>query len=215
MILNDNHPDVARTQMAMLPRQNVVVPPCNRDTGPGLVMAPLVLAPRAPEANLGGVPERPLHSQPGCVCSQRRTHAASARCVPGQDRAAWRSSGPRGSEPRVRHPSRNPVRSRAARRLSCAAVLGKTGSVARRGNQSLHPRSSASMTSRSCGRHPPGCALEFLNRARRHLRGQFLSESPPSTTSQRLRLAIIEPQHGIVASSRCVSVYCERQNIPC
>lgn len=42
--------------------------------------------------------------------------------------------------------------------------------------------------------------------------GQFLSESPHSTTGQRLRLVIIKPRNGIVASSGFVSVYWERQN---
>lgn len=56
VILNENHLNVARTQLATLPRQNIVVQPCNRDTGPGLVMALLVLARRAPEATLAVFP---------------------------------------------------------------------------------------------------------------------------------------------------------------
>ncbi|MGE0022023.1 MAG: sugar phosphate nucleotidyltransferase [Hyphomicrobium sp.] len=73
VILNENHLDVARTQLATLPRQNVVVQPCNRDTGPGLVMALLFLARRAPEATLAVFPsDHFIRSQAAFAASVER-----------------------------------------------------------------------------------------------------------------------------------------------
>jgi hypothetical protein len=56
VIVNQNHLDIARPQMAALPSANLLVQPCNRDTGPGLVMALLTLARRDPEATLAVFP---------------------------------------------------------------------------------------------------------------------------------------------------------------
>ncbi len=56
VIVNQNHLHVARAQVAALPLRNVLVQPCNRDTGPGLVMALLALEQRDPEAALAVFP---------------------------------------------------------------------------------------------------------------------------------------------------------------
>jgi mannose-1-phosphate guanylyltransferase len=56
VIVNENHLDLAGSQLAALPRRNVLVQPCNRDTGPGLVTALLALTRRDPEATLAVFP---------------------------------------------------------------------------------------------------------------------------------------------------------------
>ena len=50
VVINQNHLEVARAQVAGLPQDNVVVQPCNRDTGPGLALALLALEQRDPGA---------------------------------------------------------------------------------------------------------------------------------------------------------------------
>jgi len=48
VVVNDNHLALARAQLGALPSQNVLVQPCNRDTGPGLLFALLSLFRRHP-----------------------------------------------------------------------------------------------------------------------------------------------------------------------
>ena len=50
VVISSNHLDIARQQLAGLPSSNVLVQPCNRDTGPGLLFALLALAQHAPTA---------------------------------------------------------------------------------------------------------------------------------------------------------------------
>lgn len=46
VVISSNHLDIARRQLAGLPAGNVLVQPCNRDTGPGLLFGLLALAQR-------------------------------------------------------------------------------------------------------------------------------------------------------------------------
>lgn len=56
VVISSNHLDIARQQLAGLPAGNVLVQPCNRDTGPGLLFALLALARRDPAAIVGVFP---------------------------------------------------------------------------------------------------------------------------------------------------------------
>ncbi len=50
VVVNENHLSVAREHLVDVPPGNVLVQPCNRDTGPGLLFALLALAERDPAA---------------------------------------------------------------------------------------------------------------------------------------------------------------------
>ncbi len=50
VIVNENHLTIAREHLRDVPPANVLVQPCNRDTGPGLLFALLALAERDPTA---------------------------------------------------------------------------------------------------------------------------------------------------------------------
>lgn len=50
VIINQNHLDLARTQLSALPESNIFVQPLNRDTGPGMAFALLRLAQTHPDA---------------------------------------------------------------------------------------------------------------------------------------------------------------------
>jgi len=56
VIVNRNHLDVARAQLGTLPRRSVLIQPCNRDTGPGLLFALLSLARVRPTATVAVLP---------------------------------------------------------------------------------------------------------------------------------------------------------------
>jgi mannose-1-phosphate guanylyltransferase len=73
VVVNQNHLDVARAQVAALPRRNVLIQPCNRDTGPGLALALLALEQRHPGAALAVFPsDHFVHSQPAFAASVER-----------------------------------------------------------------------------------------------------------------------------------------------
>src|SRR5262245_56561153 len=55
-IVNRDHLGVALPQVASLPPSNLLVQPCNRDTGPGLTMALLALARRDHTAHVAVFP---------------------------------------------------------------------------------------------------------------------------------------------------------------
>ncbi len=50
VVVNENHLSIAREHLVDVPPGNVLVQPCNRDTGPGLLFALLALAERDPAA---------------------------------------------------------------------------------------------------------------------------------------------------------------------
>jgi mannose-1-phosphate guanylyltransferase len=50
VVINSNHLDIARDQLRQLPTANILIQPCNRDTGPGLLFALMTLANRDPAA---------------------------------------------------------------------------------------------------------------------------------------------------------------------
>lgn len=56
VIINSTHLDIAREQLRPLPNRNILVQPCNRDTGPGLLFGLLALAHRDPAAIVGVFP---------------------------------------------------------------------------------------------------------------------------------------------------------------
>lgn len=56
VIVNRDHLDIARGQLTRVPCENVIVQPCNRDTGPGIAGALLELARRDPDAALAVFP---------------------------------------------------------------------------------------------------------------------------------------------------------------
>ncbi len=56
VIVNNDHLDVGREQLRPLPPDNVVVQPCNRDTGPGLLLALMQLGHRSPGATVAVFP---------------------------------------------------------------------------------------------------------------------------------------------------------------
>jgi mannose-1-phosphate guanylyltransferase len=56
VVVNHNHLDMARAQVATLPTSNVLIQPCNRDTGPGLLFALLSLARSHPTATVAVFP---------------------------------------------------------------------------------------------------------------------------------------------------------------
>ena len=56
VIVNRDHLDLAGSQLSDLPHGNVVVQPCNRDTGPGLASALLALERRDPQATVVVLP---------------------------------------------------------------------------------------------------------------------------------------------------------------
>lgn len=56
VIVNRDHLEVGREQLHPLPFENVLVQPCNRDTGPGLLFALLHLGHRSPTATVAVFP---------------------------------------------------------------------------------------------------------------------------------------------------------------
>src|SRR5574340_907679 len=56
VIANRNQPAIAREQLRTVPTNNIVVQPSNRDTGPGLLLALLAVARRAPDATVAVFP---------------------------------------------------------------------------------------------------------------------------------------------------------------
>ena len=56
VVVNRDHLDIARGQLTSIPEGNVIVQPCNRDTGPGIASALVELARRAPDASLAVFP---------------------------------------------------------------------------------------------------------------------------------------------------------------
>src|SRR5690606_896416 len=56
VIVNRDHLTLALPQLGTLPEQNVLVQPCNRDTGPGILWSLLELERRAPGARLAVFP---------------------------------------------------------------------------------------------------------------------------------------------------------------
>ena len=52
VIVNRDHLDIARGQLTGVPYENIIVQPCNRDTGPGIAAALLELGRRDPDAAL-------------------------------------------------------------------------------------------------------------------------------------------------------------------
>lgn len=56
VIVNRDHLDVGRDQLHPLPHENILVQPCNRDTGPGLLFALLHLGHRSPTATVAVFP---------------------------------------------------------------------------------------------------------------------------------------------------------------
>jgi mannose-1-phosphate guanylyltransferase len=56
VILNRNHLPVARDQLGSLTSGNILVQPCNRDTGPGMLFALLRLQSRAPSSTVAVFP---------------------------------------------------------------------------------------------------------------------------------------------------------------
>ena len=56
VIVNRDHLDVGQDQLHPVPSENVLVQPCNRDTGPGLLFALLHLGHRNPNATIAVVP---------------------------------------------------------------------------------------------------------------------------------------------------------------
>ena len=56
VIINRDHLDVARDQLRSVAPDNVLIQPCNRDTGPGLLFALLHLARRDPDATVAVFP---------------------------------------------------------------------------------------------------------------------------------------------------------------
>lgn len=55
-IVNQPHLEIARAQLTALPLRNVLVQPCNRETGPGIAMPLLALARRDPAARVAVFP---------------------------------------------------------------------------------------------------------------------------------------------------------------
>ncbi|MFI5394217.1 MAG: sugar phosphate nucleotidyltransferase [Candidatus Binatia bacterium] len=56
VVINSTHLDIAREQLHPLPDGNILVQPCNRDTGPGLLFGLLALVRRDPAAIVGLFP---------------------------------------------------------------------------------------------------------------------------------------------------------------
>lgn len=56
VIVNQNHISVGWNQVEVLPAENILVQPCNRDTGPGLLFSLLHLASRDPYATVAVFP---------------------------------------------------------------------------------------------------------------------------------------------------------------
>jgi mannose-1-phosphate guanylyltransferase len=56
VVIDHSHLDIARTQVATLATPNVLIQPCNRDTGPGLLFALLALARAHPTATVAVFP---------------------------------------------------------------------------------------------------------------------------------------------------------------
>lgn len=73
VVVNQDHLAVAQAQLAGLPQRNVIVQPCNRDTGPGLALALLVLEQRDPGATLAVFPsDHFVHNQAAFAASVER-----------------------------------------------------------------------------------------------------------------------------------------------
>lgn len=56
VIVNGNHLPLARPQLVGIPAENVLVQPCNRDTGPGIAWSLLEIRRRDPEARIAMFP---------------------------------------------------------------------------------------------------------------------------------------------------------------
>src|SRR5262245_14849470 len=56
IILNRNHVEIGWQQVRHLPAENLIIQPCNRDTGPGLLFSLLHLARRDPQATVAVFP---------------------------------------------------------------------------------------------------------------------------------------------------------------
>jgi mannose-1-phosphate guanylyltransferase len=75
VIVNRDHLEVGADQLHALPHENVLVQPCNRDTGPGLVFALLSLSRRNPAATLAVFPSDHYVGDDGAFIDHAR-HAA-------------------------------------------------------------------------------------------------------------------------------------------
>lgn len=70
VVVNEDHLELASDHLTAVPSHNVLVQPCNRDTGPGLAMALLHLADRDPDADVAVFPsDHFIRSLPGFVSS--------------------------------------------------------------------------------------------------------------------------------------------------
>ncbi|MEW6267798.1 MAG: sugar phosphate nucleotidyltransferase, partial [Thermodesulfobacteriota bacterium] len=94
VIVNRDHLHLARPQLAGLPAENVLVQPCNRDTGPGLLWSVLAVERRAPGALLAVLPSDHFVAD----------GAAFRACVRGAGRRR-----PAGQDRPARHPARGAV----------------------------------------------------------------------------------------------------------
>ncbi len=56
VIINQNHLEVGREQLRTIPRENVLIQPSNRDTGPGMLFALIHIAQRYPNAIMAAFP---------------------------------------------------------------------------------------------------------------------------------------------------------------
>ena len=56
VVVSQPHLQLAEEQLGHLPRENILVQPCNRDTGPGVLFGLLEIARRAPEADVAVFP---------------------------------------------------------------------------------------------------------------------------------------------------------------
>lgn len=63
VVVNSDHLAIGRDQLDGVPTANVVVQPCNRDTGPGLLFALQHLAQTDPSAIVVVMPQRSLRRQ--------------------------------------------------------------------------------------------------------------------------------------------------------
>jgi mannose-1-phosphate guanylyltransferase len=79
-LINQDHLAIARAQVAALPRRNVIVQPCNRDTGPGLTLGLLRLARRDPDASVAVFPsDHFVRSQAAFIASCERMRRVLAK----------------------------------------------------------------------------------------------------------------------------------------
>jgi mannose-1-phosphate guanylyltransferase len=70
VVVNEDHLAIARDHLSAVPSENVLVQPCNRDTGPGLALALLHLRERDPNADVAVFPsDHFIRSLPGFVSS--------------------------------------------------------------------------------------------------------------------------------------------------